>query len=220
MKTFFSLVIAALYPFVKCSSQCSCRPLQSILLVDNNLNVFRDPWPFLKSMNRLYLKYMPPWNDFKYITCVISEFTSNHTLYSVERNVSWTNLSKTPRTRESVEVEIKKFTGTRKSNTEFQVITDRTTYDFDTLYADSKCLILKISQTYAGQLRGNCFLWLKEADLKDPLRHCYFFYTVLCAWEAHVLEPTPDCDKRSEIGDKNLPNPPFNKEPDAARDPR
>uniref|UniRef100_V5GXS1 Putative lipocalin-7 1 n=1 Tax=Ixodes ricinus TaxID=34613 RepID=V5GXS1_IXORI len=83
MKTFFSLIIAALYPFVKCSSDCSCPSLQGILLEDTELKIFRDPWPFLKSEDRLYLKYMPFLNKLEGITCVISDFIKIQSTYTI-----------------------------------------------------------------------------------------------------------------------------------------
>ncbi|XP_040076669.1 uncharacterized protein LOC120848723 [Ixodes scapularis] len=200
MKTFFSLIIAVLYPSVKCSSECSCPSLQSMLLQDTEFNIFRDPWPFLKSADRLYLKYIPLLKELEKITCVISDLVRNDGSTSVERSVSWTDLSTTPYTRKHVNVEIQ---GTSKSKTEFSVIKDEVSYDFETVYADSKCLIVKISRTYTGLERA-CFLWVKEKYLKNPLRHCSFLYFMFCNWQGDDLNPTEGCDKNVKEADKNL----------------
>uniref|UniRef100_A0A0K8R9Y8 Putative salivary lipocalin n=1 Tax=Ixodes ricinus TaxID=34613 RepID=A0A0K8R9Y8_IXORI len=200
MKTFFSLMIAALYPFVKCSQECSCPPLQDVLVDDANFNIFRDPWPFLRSADRLYLKYIPLLKKLEDIICVISDLIRNDSSSPVERNVSWTDISTTPYIRKHVNVEIQE---ARKSKTEFSVIKDEVSYDFETVYADSKCLIVKISRTYTGLERA-CLLWVKEKYLKNPLRHCSFLYFVFCNWQADDLNPTEGCDKNVKEADTNL----------------
>uniref|UniRef100_A0A6B0V0Z0 Putative salivary lipocalin n=1 Tax=Ixodes ricinus TaxID=34613 RepID=A0A6B0V0Z0_IXORI len=116
MKTFFSLIIAALYGFVKCSPECSCPSLGSFLLRDAELNIFRDPWPFLRSPDRLYLKYIPFLEKFRDIACVISDFIRMDSQYHIERKVSWTNLSTTASIRYSINVTIQEV---KKSKTEF-----------------------------------------------------------------------------------------------------
>uniref|UniRef100_A0A6B0UF60 Putative salivary lipocalin n=1 Tax=Ixodes ricinus TaxID=34613 RepID=A0A6B0UF60_IXORI len=94
MKAFFSLMIAALHPFVRCTPSCECPAPEEILMKDNNFFRFRDPWPFLTSPERLYLKY-GPFKLLENIKCIISELIENDPRSGyLERNVSWTNIDR------------------------------------------------------------------------------------------------------------------------------
>uniref|UniRef100_A0A0K8RKT4 Putative salivary lipocalin n=1 Tax=Ixodes ricinus TaxID=34613 RepID=A0A0K8RKT4_IXORI len=198
MKTFLSLMIAALFPFVKCTSSCECPAPENILLGDSNFLPFRNPWRFLRSMERSYLKYMPYLKDFTNINCVISDFIKyDSTSGSVERNVSWTILSET-RKRDTITVELEK---SPKSDSEFTATYGRSSWDFVTVYVDTKCLIVKISQTQTGHKRL-CLLWVKESYLENPLRHCRFLYDVFCSWNRDDLQPKKDCDRGVQPKDK------------------
>uniref|UniRef100_A0A0K8R7X9 Putative salivary lipocalin n=1 Tax=Ixodes ricinus TaxID=34613 RepID=A0A0K8R7X9_IXORI len=193
MKTFLSLMIAALFPFVKCTSSCECPAPENILLGDSNFLLFRNPWRFLQSAERLYLKYMPHLKDFDNINCIISDLiTNDSTSGSVERNVSWTILSETAE-RDFINVELEK---SYKSYSEFTAseVDGHRSWDFNTVYVDTKCLIVKLSQTLTGKTRL-CLLWVKEKYLENPLRHCRFLYDVFCSWNRDDLRPTKDCDK-------------------------
>uniref|UniRef100_A0A6B0V3T6 Putative salivary lipocalin n=1 Tax=Ixodes ricinus TaxID=34613 RepID=A0A6B0V3T6_IXORI len=203
MKTFFSLIIAALYGFVKCSPECSCPSLGSFLLRDAELNIFRDPWPFLRSPDRLYLKYIPFLEKFRDIACVISDFIRMDSQYHIERKVSWTNLSTTASIRYSINVTIQEV---KKSKTEFSVIYRGESYDFETVFADFKCLIIRISRTQAEQNQeGTCLLWVKEKYLENPLRHCSFFYYIFCQGRYDDLKPKKGCDRNIKEKDTNAP---------------
>uniref|UniRef100_A0A6B0V161 Putative salivary lipocalin n=1 Tax=Ixodes ricinus TaxID=34613 RepID=A0A6B0V161_IXORI len=122
MKAFFSLMIAALHPFVRCTPSCECPAPEEILMKDNNFFRFRDPWPaqtpvpwpFLTSPERLYLKY-GPFKLLENIKCIISELIENDPRSGyLERNVSWTNIGEPP-TRQSIDVELER---TNKSKSE------------------------------------------------------------------------------------------------------
>uniref|UniRef100_A0A0K8R846 Putative salivary lipocalin n=1 Tax=Ixodes ricinus TaxID=34613 RepID=A0A0K8R846_IXORI len=213
MKTFLSLMIATLYPFVKCTQDCGCRSLRDILLDDINFNIFRNPWPFLRSAERLYLKYVPHKYS-KEVSCVISDLIRNDSSsYFVERTVSWTNLSMGPPTRDTVDVEIQ---GSPKSETEFTVTQGYTEYDFNTVYADPKCLIIKISRSTG--LERECLLWVKEKYLGNPLRHCSFLYYLFCNWKSADLNPKKGCDEKIKKKDKNTAG--GQSQPGAPRPPR
>uniref|UniRef100_A0A0K8R337 Putative salivary lipocalin n=1 Tax=Ixodes ricinus TaxID=34613 RepID=A0A0K8R337_IXORI len=201
MKLFFSLMIAALCPFVKCTPSCVCPAAEEILLKDINFFRFRDPWPFLTSPERLYLKYAP-LKLLENIKCVISELIKNDPSSGyLERNVSWTNIGEQP-TRESINVELE---GTKKSKSEVTAITKKYgSQDFNTVYSDPRCLILRISQS-ENVLGRSCLLWVKEMYLENPLRHCRFLYDVFCNWKRDDLKPTKDCDKGIKKKDKRPP---------------
>uniref|UniRef100_A0A0K8RKV2 Putative salivary lipocalin n=1 Tax=Ixodes ricinus TaxID=34613 RepID=A0A0K8RKV2_IXORI len=215
MKTFFSLVVAALFPFVKCTSSCECPAPENILLGDSNFLPFRNPWRFLQSADRLYLKYMPHLKDFTNINCVISDFIKyDSSSDSVERNVSWTILGETPK-RDTLDVELEK---SSKSVSEFTAKVGYRSWDFDTIYVDIKCLIVKISHTQTGHKRL-CLLWVKEKYLQNPLRHCRFLYDVFCSWYRDDLKPIKDCDRGVEPKDKR-PTMAENQHSGAPRPPR
>nr|AAY66809.1 putative secreted histamine binding protein [Ixodes scapularis] len=203
MKAFFSLVIAALYPSVKCtlsSSSCECPAPETFLLQDHNYSRFRDPWPFLRSPERLYLKYAPILQYLENIKCIFSEFIKNDTRYEyVERTLSWISLGEQP-SRKTITVELK---GTIKSKSEVTATaTGFGSHDFNTVYSDPKCLILRISQTEKNVPKRSCLLWVKEKSLKNPLRHCRFLFDVFCNWKREDLKPEKDCDKGVEKKDE------------------
>uniref|UniRef100_V5HCC0 Putative lipocalin-7 1 n=1 Tax=Ixodes ricinus TaxID=34613 RepID=V5HCC0_IXORI len=192
MNMYFGLMLAVLFTYVQCTAKCNCPALERYLLDQPQYNQFRNPWPFLGSAERLYLKYMPHLKDFTNINCVISDFIKyDSSSDSVERNVSWTNIGEQP-TRESINVELE---GTKKSKSEVTAITKKYgSQDFNTVYSDPRCLILRISQS-ENVLGRLCLLWVKEMYLENPLRHCRFLYDVFCNWKRDDLKPTKDCDK-------------------------
>nr|AAY66762.1 putative secreted salivary protein [Ixodes scapularis] len=203
MKAFFSLVIAALYPSVKCtlsSSSCECPAPETFLLQDSNFFGFRDPWPFLRSLERLYLKYAPPLEYLRNIKCVFSDFikTESSSDY-VERNVSWISLGEQP-SRYTIKVELE---GTPKSKSEVSVTTTEFgSHDFNTVYSDTKCLILRVSQTEKNVPLRSCLLWVKKTFLKNPLRHCRFLFDVFCNWRREDFKPEKYCDEGVEKKDE------------------
>nr|AAK97823.1 26 kDa salivary gland protein B [Ixodes scapularis] len=201
MKAFFSLVIAALYPSLKCtlsSSSCECPAPETFLLEDPNFFGFRDPWPFLRSPERLYLKYAPIWEYLEKIKCTFSDFVRNDSSYEfVKRTLSWISVGEQP-SRHTIEVEI---TGTSKSKSEVKVTKGYEEYDFNTVYADTRCLILRISRTQKVPLRS-CLLWVKKTFLKNPLRHCRFLFDVFCNWRREDFKPEKYCDEGVEKKDE------------------
>uniref|UniRef100_V5IBM7 Putative lipocalin-7 1 n=1 Tax=Ixodes ricinus TaxID=34613 RepID=V5IBM7_IXORI len=201
MNMYFGLMLAVLFTYVQCTAKCNCPALERYLLDQPQYNQFRNPWPFLGSAERLYLKYMPHLKDFTNINCVISDFIKyDSSSDSVERNVSWTILGETPK-RDTLDVELEK---SSKSVSEFTAKVGYRSWDFDTIYVDIKCLIVKISHTQTGHKRL-CLLWVKEKYLQNPLRHCRFLYDVFCNWKRDNLKPTKDCDKGIKKKDKRPP---------------
>uniref|UniRef100_A0A0K8R7W3 Putative salivary lipocalin n=1 Tax=Ixodes ricinus TaxID=34613 RepID=A0A0K8R7W3_IXORI len=203
MKIFFSLMLAALCTFVKCAAKCNCPALERYLLDEAEYNRFRNPWPCLKSAERFYLKYMPYWKHLK-IECITSDLIKNDTAESVERKVSWTDRSKTQPSRTNIDIQIRKHYG-RSPGTEFTVLVFKEFgfYEFDTVYAGSRCLIVTFTPTKREVTKG-CFFWVKETALKSPLRHCYFLYYMFCPRRDVELYPYEGCYKKVESEDENL----------------
>uniref|UniRef100_V5IBQ4 Putative lipocalin-7 1 n=1 Tax=Ixodes ricinus TaxID=34613 RepID=V5IBQ4_IXORI len=167
MKIFFSLMLAALCTFVKCAAKCNCPALERYLLDEAEYNRFRNPWPCLKSAERFYLKYMPYWKHLK-IECITSDLIKNRyrKVLSSEKSLGQTEVkTQTKQNEHRYTDKVKSImVGHQELNLLCSCSRSLVFYEFDTVYAGSRCLIVTFTPTKREVTKG-CFFWVKETAL-------------------------------------------------------